>query len=158
MTENIGLVGYGSMGGEESFQKPYSDETNWEMDEEVRRIVKEQYALTKELLLEHKDKIQALGDFLLEHETINLRQIIDVLGDRPYGMNETVEKYLSEMKKRESDEADKLLEEEEDKLMAELEEKSDASDDENEDGDDKKKDETDAADVKLNSDLEADKK
>lgn len=59
MTDNIGLVGYGSMGGEDSFQKPYSDETNWEIDEEVRNIVKEQYRLTKELLLEHKEKIEA---------------------------------------------------------------------------------------------------
>ena len=58
MTQNIGLVGYGSMGGEESFQKPYSDETNWEIDEEVRNIVKEQYDLTKELLLKHKEKIE----------------------------------------------------------------------------------------------------
>jgi len=65
MTDNIGLVGYGSMGGEDSFQKPYSDETNWEIDEEVRNIVKEQYRLTKELLLEHKEKIEALGDLLL---------------------------------------------------------------------------------------------
>lgn len=154
------------MGGEESFQKPYSDETNWEMDEEVRRIVKEQYALTKELLLEHKDKIQALGDFLLDHETINLRQIIEVLGDRPHGMNETVKSYLEEMQKRELNEAekeakaeaDRELEAAEDKLAAELEEKSDASDSDNEDDGDKKKDETDAADVKLNSDLEADKK
>ena len=58
MTNNIGLVGYGSMGGEDSFQKPYSDETNWEIDEEVRSIVREQYELTKNLLLEHKSKIQ----------------------------------------------------------------------------------------------------
>lgn len=103
MTKNIGLVGYGSMGGDDSFQKPYSDETNWEMDEEVRRIVKEQYALTKELLLEHKDKIEALGETLLEKETINLPIIVDILGKRPYGMNETLEKYLSEMTKRNSD-------------------------------------------------------
>ena len=41
MTNSIGLVGYGSMGGEGSFQKPYSDETNWEIDEEVRSLVKE---------------------------------------------------------------------------------------------------------------------
>jgi len=34
----------------------------------------------------------------------------------------------------------------------------DDSEDENEDGNDKKKDETDAADVKLNSDLEENKK
>ena len=52
MTTNIGLVGYGSMGGEESFQKPYSDETNWEIDEEVRNLVREQYQLTKDLLTE----------------------------------------------------------------------------------------------------------
>lgn len=57
MTKNIGMVGYGSMGGEDQFQKPYSDETNWEIDEEVRSIVREQYQITKELLLKHKDKM-----------------------------------------------------------------------------------------------------
>jgi AFG3 family protein len=57
MTDKIGLVGYGSMGGEDSFQKPFSDETNWEIDEEVRNIVKQLYTETKELLLLHKDKI-----------------------------------------------------------------------------------------------------
>lgn len=41
MTQNIGLVGYGSMQQEGGFIKPYSDQTNWEMDEEVREIVKE---------------------------------------------------------------------------------------------------------------------
>jgi AFG3 family protein len=35
MTSNIGLVGYGSM-GDDQFNKPYSDQTNWEIDEEVR--------------------------------------------------------------------------------------------------------------------------
>lgn len=57
MTGNIGLVGYGSMAGD-GFTKPYSDETNWEIDEEVRSIVKEQYKLTKELLLEKRDKVK----------------------------------------------------------------------------------------------------
>lgn len=56
MTDNIGLVGYGSMQGD-GFNKPYSDNTNWEIDLTVRDLVKEQYALTKELLLEKKDKI-----------------------------------------------------------------------------------------------------
>ena len=49
--------------------------------------------------------MQALGDSLLEHETIGLPQIIEILGDRPYGMNETAQKYLEEMKKRQSEEA-----------------------------------------------------
>ena len=58
MTKNIGLVGYGSMASEESFQKPYSDETNWQIDETVREVVAEQYQKTKDLLLEHKAKIE----------------------------------------------------------------------------------------------------
>ena len=56
MTDDIGLVGYGSMMGE-GFLKPYSDETHWEIDEVVRKTVKDQYVLAKELLLENKDKV-----------------------------------------------------------------------------------------------------
>jgi len=44
------------MGGN-GFTKPYSDSTNFEIDETVRNIVKEQYRLTKELLVDKKDKI-----------------------------------------------------------------------------------------------------
>ena len=58
MTDDIGLVGYGSMMGD-GFLKPYSDETHWEIDEVVRETVREQYALAKDLLLERKDKVQA---------------------------------------------------------------------------------------------------
>jgi len=56
MNDSIGLVGYGSMGGDE-YGKPYSEETNWEIDEAIRQVVREQYSLTKDLLMEHKDKI-----------------------------------------------------------------------------------------------------
>mgnify|MGYP000636747992 CR=1 FL=1 len=45
------------MGDDSSFQKPYSDETNWAIDEEVRNVVKEQYQLTKDLLTKHKELI-----------------------------------------------------------------------------------------------------
>jgi AFG3 family protein len=40
MTKNIGLVGYGQASGE-SFVKPFSEETGWLIDEEVRSIVSE---------------------------------------------------------------------------------------------------------------------
>jgi len=39
----MGLVGYNSAGGEESFQKPYSEKTNADIDKEVRNIVNECY-------------------------------------------------------------------------------------------------------------------
>ena len=50
-----------------------------------------------------------LGDLLLEKETINLPDIVGVLGDRPYGMSETITEYLDELKQRSAkDEEDKL--------------------------------------------------
>jgi len=48
----------------------------------------------------HKDQIIALGDRLLEKETLNLPDIIEILGQRPFGMNETMTKYLDELQER----------------------------------------------------------
>ena len=129
MTNNIGLVGYGSMGGEDSIHKPYSDQTHWEIDEEVRSIVKEQYRLTKELMLTKKDLIEKLGLLLLEKETINLPDIISVLGPRPGGMTETMEEYLVELNERKEKEDKLKQQEEEDQSDAEEEEAADTPSD-----------------------------
>ena len=56
--------------------------------------------------------IFSLGDVLMEKETIGLPDIIKVLGERPYGMSETMKEYLQELQQRESDEAAKKEEEE----------------------------------------------
>ena len=144
MTNNIGLVGYGSMMGEDSFNKPYSDQTNWEIDEEIRKIVKEQYQKTKELLNEKKDLVEKLGERLLEKETINLPDIIDVLGERPYGMNETMKEYLVELREREVKEAALKMEEAveeqnlEDNLADDLKEDESKDEDASEDKDSEK--------------------
>ena len=139
MTNNIGLVGYGSMMGEDSFNKPYSDQTNWEIDEEIRSIVKEQYQLAKDILSDKKDLVEALGERLLEKETINLPDIIDVLGERPYGMNETMKEYLTELREREVKEAALKMEETveeqniEDTLAEEVKEDADETNEKEED-------------------------
>ena len=54
MSEKMGLVGYHS---DESSVKPYSEATNEMIDEEMRKIVFECYARTKELLESKKDLI-----------------------------------------------------------------------------------------------------
>jgi hypothetical protein len=41
-----------------------------------------------------------LGERLLEKETLNLQDIIEVLGERPYGMSDTMREYLEELQKR----------------------------------------------------------
>jgi len=78
----------------------------------VRNLVREQYADAKELLLQKKDLIEALANRLMEKETVNLPDIIEILGQRPFGMNETMTKYLSEMQERQAKEAAEEKEEE----------------------------------------------
>lgn len=112
MTDKMGLVAYNS--GGESSMKAYSDETNHEIDMEVKRIVDECYANTKELLESKRHLIEALAEELLEHESINLPKIIKVLGDRPFPMKESLKEYLSELTDRERKDAEEKAKKAED--------------------------------------------
>ena len=42
---------------------------------------------------------------LLEKESINLPQIMKVLGERPYPLKESIREYLDELEKRQQEEA-----------------------------------------------------
>jgi len=99
MNDKMGLVSYNS-GGEMSV-KAYSDETNHEIDLEVKKLVDECYARTKELLLSKKELIGNLAEELLVHESMNLPKIIKVLGERPFPMKESMKEYLQELENRE---------------------------------------------------------
>ncbi len=46
-----------------------------------------------------------LAERLLDKESINLPEIIEVIGDRPFEMKESIRNYLNEMKEREADAA-----------------------------------------------------
>lgn len=63
-------------------------------------MVDECYATTKELLESKRELIQNLAEELLEHESINLPQIMKILGDRPYPLKESIKEYLQELEKR----------------------------------------------------------
>jgi len=58
-------------------------------------------------LTEKRESIESLAEELLEKESINLPQIIKVLGDRPFPMKESIKEYLQEITKR--DEAAEAL-------------------------------------------------
>ena len=53
----------------------------------------------------------SLAERLLDKESINLPEIISVIGDRPFPMKESIKNYLSEMRAREQNEAKKKEEE-----------------------------------------------
>jgi AFG3 family protein len=84
--------------------KPYSDDTNDLIDTEIRAVVAECYARTKVILTEKKELINNLAEKLLEKESINLPEILKVLGERPFPMKESVRTYLQELTEREEKE------------------------------------------------------
>jgi cell division protease FtsH len=53
----------------------YSEQTAREIDQEVRRIIDEQYQKVKELLLEKRDRVEAIAKALLERETLDAEEL-----------------------------------------------------------------------------------
>lgn len=69
---------------EYSFSKPYSDSTAQLIDEEVKRMINEQYARAKALLLEHKEGHARLAQVLMEREVIFAEDVEQIYGKRPW--------------------------------------------------------------------------
>jgi len=90
--------------------KPYSEETANEIDQEVKSLVESCYAQTKALLESKRELISALAEKLLEKESINLPEIMKVLGDRPFPLKESIKEYLEEIEKRQQEEQSRAAE------------------------------------------------
>ena len=69
---------------EYNFQKPYSETTAKIMDDEVLKMINEQYQRAKDLLLEHKDGHNRLAELLLEREVIFAEDVEKIFGKRPW--------------------------------------------------------------------------
>ena len=89
MTSKLGPVAYGEneenvfLGREmTSRREDYSEDTAREIDEEVRRIVEEQYAVAKAVVVENRDKLERLAHALLERETLDSEEISAALDGR----------------------------------------------------------------------------
>jgi cell division protease FtsH len=64
--------------------KSVSEETQQKVDAEIRSILDQQYALSRRLLDENRDKVEAMTKALLEWETIDADQIKDIMsGSEP---------------------------------------------------------------------------
>ena len=69
---------------EYSFQKPYSETTAKIMDDEVLKMVNEQYERAKQILTEHKDGHAQLAQLLVEREVIFADDVEKIFGKRPW--------------------------------------------------------------------------
>ena len=53
------------------------------VDQEIRRIIDEQYGLARRLIEENSDKMHAMAKALLDWETIGVEQLDDIMAGRP---------------------------------------------------------------------------
>ena len=69
---------------EYTFQKPYSETTAKMMDDEVLKMVNEQYERAKNILEEHKEGHAQLAQLLVEREVIFAEDVERIFGKRPW--------------------------------------------------------------------------
>lgn len=89
MSDKLGPMVYGENEGEVflgrsvTTHKNLSEATMQQVDNEIRRIIDDQYTLARRLLDENRDKVEAMTAALLEWETIDAEQIEDIMQGRP---------------------------------------------------------------------------
>lgn len=78
------LCYYDSTGQDYGFSKPYSDDRARTIDEEVSRIIAEQYQRAKDVLLAHADGHHQLADVLISREVIFTEDVEKIFGKRQW--------------------------------------------------------------------------
>src|SRR5712672_3413461 len=89
MSDAMGPMVYGENEGEVflgrsiTTHKNVSEVTMQTVDAEIRKIIDQQFALAKKLIVDNRDKVEAMAKALLELETIDAEQIQDIMDGRP---------------------------------------------------------------------------
>ncbi|WP_297796115.1 ATP-dependent zinc metalloprotease FtsH [uncultured Eudoraea sp.] len=86
LNDEIGnLTYYDSSGQNEfGFNKPYSEDTAQVIDQEISKLIEEQYNRAIEVLELNKDKLTELAERLLEKEVIFKEDLEKIFGKRPF--------------------------------------------------------------------------
>jgi cell division protease FtsH len=85
MSERLGPRVFGHdhgqpfLGREFSAEPDYSDEIAREIDDEIRRIIQAAHQRAKELLNEHRERLEIISEILLKRETIEKEEFVALL-------------------------------------------------------------------------------
>ena len=100
MSEHLPNICYYN-NNEYSFQRPYSETTAKIMDDEVLKIIGEQYERAKQILTEHSEGHRELADLLVQREVIFADDVERIFGKRPWVSR--TEELLEAQKKAEAE-------------------------------------------------------
>ncbi len=89
MSDALGPMVYGENEGEVFLgrsvtnHQSVSEATMQQVDQEIRRIIDQQYGIARKLLEDNRDKVEIMTKALLDWETIDSEQINDIMAGRP---------------------------------------------------------------------------
>jgi AFG3 family protein len=84
MDEKIGNVSYYDLMNQNSYHKPFGEETQRLMDTEVRKLIDEQYNRAIDLLKSKRTELNALAAELLAKEVLFKDDLEKIIGPRPF--------------------------------------------------------------------------
>lgn len=102
MNDQLGPITYGKrnehmfMGRDFGTERDYGEEVATIIDREVKRIVDEQYQYAKKLLIDNRDVVDAIVKVLLEKESLDEKEFVDIIDEvktsRHNGVTQTLPK------------------------------------------------------------------
>lgn len=92
----MGEMGYINFEEDSYGNKYFSEETNSKIDKEVQNIIANSTDKCLSIIKENEELIKKFSAALLEKKTLNLEDIITVLGKKPYPVKENIRPYFEE--------------------------------------------------------------
>ena len=84
LNEKVGNITYYDSSGNDTFVKPYSEDTAKTIDEEISKMIEIQYQRAIEILKVNREKLTTLAELLLEKEVIFKDDLVKIFGERPF--------------------------------------------------------------------------
>jgi len=121
LSDKIGNITYYDPQGQ-GFTKPYSEKTAQIIDEEISKLVEEQYQRAIGVINNNKDKLTELAELLLEKEVIFGDDLTRIFGERPFIKSPLAKSNSQKKKEAEEKEAEEKVKKENTKNKSEEEE------------------------------------
>ena len=84
MSDKVGTISYYDSTGQSdmAFTKPYSEETAQSIDNEVKALIAEAYAMAERVINENREGLERLAELLLEREVVFTEDVERIFGKR----------------------------------------------------------------------------